>query len=75
MDNKKLRHYLVRGVLPGNAKGNPYTWRHNVKYGVIASTPEVAGMQVRMTYPDITILSITHRGQIDLFHEAEEILT
>lgn len=68
--DKKLHYYCVTGVIPANARG----YRRTKRWGVVASTPEVAGMQVRMNNEGAQIDSIQHRGQVDSFHEAEEFL-
>lgn len=68
---KQLHYYCVTGVLPAS---DSRKWRQTKRWGVVASTPELAGMQVRMNNEGVQIDSIQHRGVVDSFHEAEEML-
>lgn len=66
---KQFNHYVVRGVLPANTPGNDKAWKANKRWGVVSSTPELAGMQVRLSFPHVIIHTISHVGKVDMFHE------
>lgn len=71
-DKKQLHYYCVTGVLPAETHGRK--WRQTKRWGVVATTPEIAGMQVRMNNEGVQIDSIQHRGTVDSFHECEEMV-
>lgn len=71
IEPKKFHYYCVTGTMP---KGPKTPYRQTKHWGVVASTPELAGMQVRLSNEGVEIASIQHRGLVDVFHEVLEFV-
>ena len=74
MQSKTYSFYCVTGKLSPKTAENPKEWTVTKRWGVVASTPELAGAQVRLCWPSAVIHTISHRGTVDCFHEALEEL-
>lgn len=49
--------------------------RQTADFGVVATMPEVAAMQVSMSHPELEIVRVNCVGDVDHFHEAEQAAT
>lgn len=64
-----LHYYVVTARDPSWPMGR-FT-----EIGVVASMTQVAQMQVSLCHPNLEIVAISRRGDVDLFHEAEQAAT